>query len=136
MGVLLASCVLAAGPEEIAVQGLYEGTYRGEKAEARVTLTRFAHGIAAGTIPHSEARRVWDMVSVTTQTDGGTETRAKDVLTREELVETLAVMKAAADKAGIAVKEHKVDLAAELARAIRDGMARKGGQAPPPAGGR
>jgi len=36
MGVLLASCVLAAGPEEIAVQGLYEGTYRGEKAEARV----------------------------------------------------------------------------------------------------
>lgn len=107
-----------------------------EKAEAHVTLTRFAHGVAAGTIPQSEAKRVWDMVSVTRRGATGTETKIKDTLTREELMEALAVMKGAADAAGVETREFKVDLAAELRRAIETGMAKgaEGGR-PPGEGG-
>ncbi len=100
-----------------------------EKQEAHITLTRFAHGITTERIDRKKADEIGDIVGVkTSDGQGNTKMTFKETITTEELNRALAIMKDAADEAGIEEKEFKVDLAAEIQKAIDKGMAKGAAQ--------
>lgn len=102
-----------------------------EKTAGYVAISRFVQGVSTGKIPKEKAEEVRDVCTVETVEADGNETRKpKDSITTEELKSCLKIMKDAADAAGIENREFKVDLAAELRKAIEAGMAREPGDEP------
>jgi len=130
---------LAEGPALAAVLARgFEVKYLGpsdlpedEKKAGHIGISRFVQGVSTGKIPKETAEEIGDMCTVKTVDDDGDETRKlKDSITAEELKSCLMIMKDAADAAGIENKEFKVDLAAEIRKAIETGMEKGPGGEP------
>lgn len=98
------------------------------KEAAKVTVSRFAQGLATSALSVAAWDKVHELFSTeTTTTDpanGTTKTMRvyKKALTDEELTQCLAVMKAEADKAGVADTLFVVDIAALVRQAVDEGM--------------
>ncbi|MHC4198637.1 MAG: hypothetical protein ACYSU0_01400 [Planctomycetota bacterium] len=127
---------LAEGPALAAIMARgFEVKYLGpsdlpeeEKKAGHISISRFVQGVSTGKIPKEKAEQIGDICTVETVDDDGDQTRKlKDSITTEELKSCLGIMKDAADAAGIEDKEFKVDLAAEIRKAIETGMAKKPG---------
>jgi hypothetical protein len=99
-----------------------------EKAEARVTISRFVHGVSTEMIPPSKAEEISNLVTYETTGPGGEKTTTlKESITTEELRSCIKVMKDAADGAGIEDTEFTFDIADEIRKAIEKGMATTAG---------
>lgn len=90
-----------------------------EKAEARVTLNRFASGVINEQIDEQTQDRVFGHVS---DVDGQGDRTLRESVTDEELREFLADAKAAADEAGVPEEVEEVDPSDELKRIIDEAM--------------
>lgn len=103
---------------------------------ARITLSRFTHGVLEERIPTSRIEQVFELISEETgasrwpdfgaqdaSTDSFDGRRLKENLTADDVLACLGVMKQAADEAGIAIRRFEIDLPGEIRRAIEQGMA-------------
>jgi hypothetical protein len=97
-----------------------------EKTAGHVTVTRFAKGLIDNTVDRNSGKEIMNVISVKTTGPGGKENvKFKETITVEELKKSLAIMKEAADKAGVEDKEFKVDIAAEIRKAIDASLSAK-----------
>ena len=99
-----------------------------EKAEARVTISRFVHGVSTESIPSGKVEEISGLVTYETTGPGGETTHnLKESITTEELRSCIKIMKDAADGAAIEEKEFTFDVAEEIRKAIEKGMATTAG---------
>jgi hypothetical protein len=94
-----------------------------EVEPGRRTVTRFAQGTLEGRI---EASKVAEVVRILTVPPGRRESatprRPKPALSAVEMRQSLKIMKAAADYAGIEDRVFAIDLAAEIRRVVSAGL--------------
>jgi hypothetical protein len=94
-----------------------------EQAAGRTTLSRFAHGISSGAVPHAALEGLKDIVTVSGKgADGKDDVDLKDALTDDEVRAALAHMKSSADGGGVEQREFAIDLPAEIRSSIKKGM--------------
>lgn len=98
-----------------------------EKADARITLQRFAHGIINEQIDANAAKKVMEPLG-TTDADGNFQMKA--AVTDEELRAFLANAKAAADEAQVAADPPEADLSDEIKRAVDAALNKVPAEAP------
>lgn len=99
-----------------------------EKENARVQISRYAHGLVTEKIPQKETDKISAIVAVTTaDSHGNTKKTLKESLSDEEVRQCLKIMKTATAEAGIPEREFKFDVTKEIQKAIAKGMA--GGKA-------
>ena len=96
-----------------------------EKKAAHTDITRFMNGILSGKIEKKKINELSDMVSETRERNGKTEKRLKEKLSKEEVIKSLAFIKAEADAAKIVEGAAEVDLALEIEKAINQGLTKK-----------
>jgi hypothetical protein len=95
-----------------------------EKKEASLTISRFMRGLVSGRIEKAKGEEIRGIVVEKKQgPDGKDVTELKATITGEELKKCLAIMKSAADEAGIEAGEYRIDLATEIRRSIEQGLA-------------
>ena len=87
------------------------------KKAASVTVSRYAQGHVTAKIKDSDGIQgiIWEN---TTNAEGEATKSLKEALTPEELQKCLAIMKKAADDAGIADKKFEIDIAGALRKSI------------------
>lgn len=91
-----------------------------EKEQARITLSRFSEGLIQGTIPREKGDEALDMISVQDEHQRDIKTDVTDA----DIARCLAVMKDAADQAGIEERLFKTDFAREIRKYIDQGLGR------------
>ncbi len=102
-----------------------------EKKAGHVAISRFVQGVSTGKIPKEKPKEIRDVCTVkTVDAEGNEKRKLKDSITTEELKSCLKTMKDAADAAEIEDREFKVDLAAEIRKAIEAGMEKGPGGEP------
>ena len=89
------------------------------KKAASVTVSRYTQGHVTAKIKDSDGIQgiIWEN---TTNAEGEATKSLKEALTPEELQKCLAIMKKAADDAGIADKKFEIDIAGALRKSIAD----------------
>ncbi len=92
-----------------------------KKKAAHVTVSRFAHGIATEKIPRKKGDAIKDIVMEPNPADPDQQ-KLRESIKPEELEKCLTLMKAAADEAEIGRKGYKIDIAAEIRKAIQAGI--------------
>jgi len=96
-----------------------------EKAGGRVTVGRFTEGLLKDSIPKERLEEISNVVThETVGADGAKERRLKESITTDELKSCLAIMKGAADSAGVENKEFAHDIGEMIGQAIDRGMAK------------
>ncbi len=104
-----------------------------EKAAGHVNVSRFAHGISEAKIPREKGQPILDIITEKgSDSRGRNRDKLRDSITGEELARCLKIAKDEADAAGIENKEHPIDLAREIRKAIDRGMNARGGPGTPP----
>ncbi len=94
------------------------------KKQAHIDVTRFAHGLANKKIDRDKAKPIMDVVCEPNPSNPK-QKKLKNSITDDELKQCLKIMKEESDKAGIANKEYKIDIAAEIRKAITEGLKKK-----------
>ena len=124
---------LAEGPLPVVIiLRLFEAKYvkgasltEDEKKEAHISITRFAQGLIDSTIDKAKSEEIAAIITDKTRDASGKETtKLKETISDAELKKCLKLMKDAADAAGVANKEFKVDIAEEIRKAIAEGLAK------------
>jgi len=96
-----------------------------EKAAGRLSLQRFARGVAEGTISKDEINTIWMMI---TTPDAAGNRQVKKSLTQEELRSVLAEAKLKADKAAVPEEPFTINYATEFNKAVDRALAKHAGK--------
>jgi hypothetical protein len=100
-----------------------------EKNEGRMTLSRFSRGLIEKKIDKTTTDEIMAIISDKTSDDKSNEIiKLKETVTVEELRRCLLKMKEAADMASVESGEFKVNIAAEIRKAIDEGMSGADGE--------
>lgn len=128
--VLPAGLALAANSAYIAPSSLTDE----EKADARVQISRFAHGVIEEKVPKDKIDAAVAPVALQTQ-PGQWQFKDPQLVKPEELRTLVANMRKEADDAGVTDQPPEIDFAAEIRKIMDEVLTGAAAPAPAPSGG-